>query len=160
MSCAPPSGRRSITSRGGTTPCTSRRTDMRQPSSRWVTELNGVVGRSPRAAGVGLRRPTLLGRRAECEVLDRLVADVVSGSSRVLVVRGEAGVGKSALLRYMSERTADWRVTTAVGVESEMGLAYSGLHQVCAPLLEHLEKLPMPQHDALATVLGLRCGPA
>jgi DNA-binding CsgD family transcriptional regulator len=133
---------------------------MRQPSSRWVTELNGVAGRSPRAAGVGLRRPTLLGRRAECEVLDRLVADVVSGSSRVLVVRGDAGVGKSALLRYLSERTADWRVTTAVGVESEMELAYSGLHQVCAPLLEHLEKLPVPQHDALATVFGLRCGPA
>ena len=102
----------------------------------------------------------LLGRRGECEALDRLVADVLAGSSRVLVLRGEAGVGKSALLAYLSGRTAGWQVASAVGVESEMDLAYSGLHQLCAPLLDHLDELPVPQRNALATVFGLSTGPA
>ena len=102
----------------------------------------------------------LLGRRNECEALDRLEADVLAGSSRVLVLRGEAGVGKSALLTYLSGRVADWRVASAVGVESEMDLAYSGLHQLCAPLLDHLDELPVPQRDALATVFGRSAGPA
>jgi DNA-binding CsgD family transcriptional regulator len=109
----------------------------------------------------------LLGRRDECAALDRLVADVLAGASRVLVVRGEAGVGKSALLGYMSGRIAGaagrgggWRIASAVGVESEMELAYSGLHQLCAPLLDHLDELPVPQRDALATVFGLSAGPA
>jgi len=102
----------------------------------------------------------LLGRRGECEALDRLVADVLAGSSRVLVLRGEAGVGKSALLAYLSGRTVGWQVASAVGVESEMDLAYSGLHQLCAPLLDHLDELPVPQRNALATVFGLSTGPA
>ena len=102
----------------------------------------------------------LLGRRGECEALDRLVADVLAGSSRVLVMRGEAGVGKSALLAYLSGRTAGWQVASAAGVESEMDLAYSGLHQLCAPLLDHLDELPVPQRNALATVFGLSTGPA
>jgi hypothetical protein len=102
----------------------------------------------------------LLGRRNECEALDRLVADVLAGSSRVLVLRGEAGVGKSALLAYLSGRVTGWQVASAVGVESEMDLAYSGLHQLCAPLLDHLDQLPVPQRDALATVFRLSTGPA
>src|SRR6516162_11343702 len=102
----------------------------------------------------------LLGRRDECEALDRLVADVHAGAGRVLVLRGEAGVGKSALLGYLSEGVAGWRVVSAVGVESEMELAYSGLHQLCAPLLDHLDELPVPQRDALATVFGLSPGSA
>jgi DNA-binding CsgD family transcriptional regulator len=102
----------------------------------------------------------LLGRRSECEALDRLVADVLAGASRVAVLRGEAGVGKSALLGYLSERVGGWRVARAVGVESEMELAYSGLHQLCAPMLDHLERLPLPQRDALATVFGRSSGPA
>ena len=109
----------------------------------------------------------LLGRRDECEALDRLVADVLASSSRVLVLRGEAGVGKSALLAYLSGRVTGeagrgggWEVASAVGVESEMDLAYSGLHQLCAPLLDHLDELPVPQRDALATVFGLSTGPA
>ena len=93
----------------------------------------------------------LLGRRDEREALDRLVADVLAGSSRVLILRGEAGVGKSALLGYLSGRVAGWQAASAVGVESEMDLAYSGLHQLCAPLLDHLDELPPPQRDALAT---------
>jgi DNA-binding CsgD family transcriptional regulator len=109
----------------------------------------------------GTRAGTLLGRRRERAALDRLVADVTAGASRVLVLRGDAGVGKSALLDHLSEQVAGWRVVSAVGVESEMELAYSGLHQLCAPLLpEHLEELPVPQRDALATVFGLSSGPA
>ena len=73
---------------------------------------------------------------------------------------GEAGVGKSALLGYLSDRVAGWHVATAAGVESEMELAYSGLHQLCAPMLDRLERLPAPQRDALATVFGLSLGPA
>ena len=101
----------------------------------------------------------LLGRRAECEALDGLLTDVLAGRGRVAVLRGEAGVGKSALLGYMSDRVAGWRVARAVGVESEMELAYSGLHQLCAPLLDRLAGLPAPQRHALATVFGLTTGP-
>jgi DNA-binding CsgD family transcriptional regulator len=103
---------------------------------------------------------TLLGRRAECEALDRLLADTLAGRSRVAVLRGEAGVGKTALLDYVSERAGGWRVARAVGVESEMELAYSGLHQLCAPMLDRLERLPVPQRNALATVFGQSTGPA
>src|SRR6516164_2806099 len=121
-----------------------------------------------RRADLGSRAvDELLGRRDECAALDRLVADVLAGASHVLVLRGEAGVGKSALLGYLSNRVAGeagraggWRVVSALGVESEMELAYSGLQQLCAPLLDHLDELPSPQRDALATVFGLSAGPA
>jgi DNA-binding NarL/FixJ family response regulator len=103
---------------------------------------------------------TLLGRRAECEGLDGLLADIRNGHSRVLVVRGEAGAGKTALLGYLSSRAEGFRIITAVGVESEMELAYSGLHQLCGPMLDLLDRLPPPQHDALATVFGLGESPA
>src|SRR6266511_590974 len=96
----------------------------------------------------------LLGCRAECEALDGLLADALAGRSRVAVLRGEAGAGKSALLNYVSERVADWHVATAVGVESEMELPYSGLHQLCSPMLGQLDGLPVPQREALATVFG------
>ena len=102
----------------------------------------------------------LLGRRAECEVLDRALTDARAGRSRVVVVRGEPGAGKSALLNFLSERVADSRVATAAGVESEMELAYSGLHQLCASMLDRLDRLPVPQRDALATVFGQESGPA
>jgi DNA-binding CsgD family transcriptional regulator/tetratricopeptide (TPR) repeat protein len=101
----------------------------------------------------------LVGRRSECEALDQLLTDALAGRSQVIVVRGEAGVGKSALLRYLSEQVAGWTVATAVGVESEMELAYSGLHQLCGPMLDHLDRLPVPQSEALATVFGQRTGP-
>src|SRR5262245_47655738 len=97
----------------------------------------------------------LFGRDAERQVLDGIVADVHAGRSRVVVLRGEAGVGKSALLGYLTGRATGWNLATAVGVESEMELAYSGLHQLCAPMLERLEQLPPPQQEALATVFGL-----
>jgi DNA-binding CsgD family transcriptional regulator len=101
----------------------------------------------------------LVGRHDECEALDRLVADALGGSSTAAVLRGDAGAGKTALLSYLSERAAGWRVTKTVGVESEMELAYSSLHQLCAPLLDHLEHLPVPQRDALAVVFGQSAGP-
>lgn len=101
----------------------------------------------------------LLGRRAECEVLDRALSDARAGQSRVIVVRGEPGAGKTALLNYLSQRVDGWRVATATGVESEMELAYSGLHQLCAPMLNRLDRLPIPQRDALATVFGRESGP-
>src|SRR5215471_4193686 len=104
--------------------------------------------------------PKLLGRRGECEALDRLVADAFAGRSRVTVLRGEAGVGKSALLGYLSDRAAGWHVARAAGVESEMELAYAALHQLCAPMLDRLDRLPVPQRNALATVFGLSSGAA
>jgi DNA-binding CsgD family transcriptional regulator len=105
-------------------------------------------------------RPRLLGRHAEREALERTLADVLNGQSRVLILRGEAGIGKSALLGHLADRLDGWRVARAVGVESEFELAYSGLHQVCFPLLGELERLPEPQRQALATVFGLSAGPA
>ena len=102
----------------------------------------------------------MVDRRHECEVLDRLIADVRSGTSRVIVLRGEAGVGKSALVGHLSSRVTDCRVARAVGVESEMELAYSGLHQICARMLDRLDRLPVPQREALEAVFGLSVGPA
>jgi DNA-binding CsgD family transcriptional regulator len=100
----------------------------------------------------------LTGRRAECGVLDRLVEDIRAGESRALVVYGEAGVGKTALLDYVAEQAAGCRVIRASGVESEMELAFAGLHQLCAPILDLLAGLPVPQRDALQTALGMRAG--
>jgi DNA-binding CsgD family transcriptional regulator len=102
-----------------------------------------------------IERPRLLGRRAECAALDRLLNDVLEGRSRVLILRGEAGIGKSALLDHVSDQLDGWRVARAVGIESELELAYSGLHLICAPLLGDLDRLPEPQREALATVFGL-----
>jgi DNA-binding CsgD family transcriptional regulator len=102
----------------------------------------------------------LLGRRAECEALDRLLSDALAGRSGVLVVRGDPGAGKSALLNYVAERTGGWQVVRATGVESEMELDYSGLHQLSAPLLDQLDELPEPQRDALGAVFGRSVGPA
>ena len=88
------------------------------------------------------------------------MASVRTGASRVLVVRGEAGVGKSALLEYLIERASGCTVARAAGIESEMELAYAGLQQLCAPFLDRLERLPSPQRHALATAFGLRDGDA
>ncbi len=102
--------------------------------------------------------PVLLGRRSECAALDELVMSVRAGQSRVLVLRGDAGVGKSALLGYLARHASGCCVARAVGVESEMELAYAGLQQLSAPFVDRLERLPGPQRDALGTALGLRDG--
>src|SRR4051795_590529 len=102
--------------------------------------------------------PVLLGRRSECEALDRVLVTVRAGQSAVLVVRGEAGVGKSALLASLIERASGCRIVRAAGVESEMELPFAGLHQLCGPMLDRLDRLPPPQRDALATAFGLSAG--
>jgi DNA-binding CsgD family transcriptional regulator len=101
----------------------------------------------------------LVGRAKECAVLDRLLSDALAGASRTLVLRGDVGVGKSALVRHVTARADAWRVASVVGVESEMELAFSGIHQLCSPLLGFLERLPGPQQIALKTVFGRETGP-
>jgi len=102
----------------------------------------------------------LVGRRGENAVLDRLLRVVRSGRSSVLVLRGEPGIGKTALLGYLVERASGCCIARAAGVQSEMELAFAGLHQLCAPLLDRLDRLPGPQRDALATAFGLSAGAA
>lgn len=97
----------------------------------------------------------LVGRRRECEALDRLLTDVRARHSRVLVLRGEPGVGKTALLNYIVSVGSGCDAMRAAGVESEMELAFAGLQQLCAPILHHSEDLPGPQRDALGTAFGL-----
>ena len=103
-------------------------------------------------------RPGLRGRRYEREVLNRLVADVRTGRGQVLVLRGEAGAGKTALLEYLLERADRCQTARAAGAESEMELGFAGLYQLCAPFLDRLERLPGPQRDALGVAFGLRDG--
>src|SRR6478735_1159917 len=110
-------------------------------------------------ADAHLPSPGLLGRQSECEALDRLVAGVQDGESRVLVLRGEAGVGKTALLEHLSAGASGCRVARAAGVESEMELPFAGLHGLCAPMLHRLDRLPAPQRDALSIAFGLDAGP-
>src|SRR5215475_10523935 len=102
----------------------------------------------------------LLDRRSERAALDELLASVRSGSSRALVLRGVAGVGKSALLNYLEQQAARCRLVRTAGVESQMELARAGLHQLCAQFVDRFEILPGPQRDALDTALGLRDGDA
>jgi DNA-binding CsgD family transcriptional regulator len=100
----------------------------------------------------------LLGRRGECEMLDRLVADVRAGHSRVLVLRGEPGAGKSALLDYLARRAVGCRVARVAGAEPETKMTFAGLHQLCAPFLGRLGHLPGPQRDALRIAFNMQDG--
>src|SRR5947209_3627540 len=100
----------------------------------------------------------LHGRRVEREALERLLAAVRGGQSRVLVVRGEAGIGKTALLTSAIRSASGFRVARAVAVESEMELAFAALQQLCVPMLDRLDRLPAPQRDALAVAFGLGAG--
>jgi DNA-binding CsgD family transcriptional regulator len=106
------------------------------------------------------RPPVLLGRAGERQVLDRLLENVRGGQSAVLVIRGEAGVGKTALLHYCARQASGFRVARIAGVESEMELPFAGLHQLCAPMLGRLGGLPEPQQAALRVALGLSSGAA
>jgi DNA-binding CsgD family transcriptional regulator/tetratricopeptide (TPR) repeat protein len=105
-------------------------------------------------------RTGLRGRGGECALLDDLVSAIRRGESRTLVLRGEAGIGKTALLGYLTASASDVTVVRAVGVQSEMELPFASLHQLCGPLLDRLERLPAPQRDALRIVFGLTAGPA
>jgi alpha-D-ribose 1-methylphosphonate 5-triphosphate synthase subunit PhnL len=86
----------------------------------------------------------LLGRRSECDVLDQLVVAVRAGEGRAVVIHGEAGIGKTALLDYAAEKAENFRVEHASGVEWEMDLAFAGLHQLCTQMLDRLDRLPGP----------------
>jgi AAA ATPase domain len=102
----------------------------------------------------------LRGRRNQCELLDRQLQRVRGGESAVQVLRGEAGVGKTALLQYVAERASECRIARIAGVESEMELAFAGLHQLCATMLDGLDALPGPQAKALRAAFGLQDGEA
>src|ERR1700751_5683037 len=123
---------------------------------RPVVSLGAVMGMHARSEPV----PVLLGRQRERQALDSLMEDLRAGRGGALVVRGQGGVGKSALLEYGAGAAPDMRVVRAAGVESEMELAFAGLHQLCAPLLDRLERLPAPQRAALEIVFGLSEGVA
>ena len=96
----------------------------------------------------------LRGRTDECALLDGLVSAIRRGESRSLILRGEAGIGKTALLEYLVASAADLKVVRAVGAESEMELAYASLQQLCAPLLDPLKSLPTPQRQAWKSCSG------
>ncbi|WP_344215065.1 ATP-binding protein, partial [Kribbella sancticallisti] len=102
--------------------------------------------------------PGLRGRRSECETLRELLHAAHSGRSATLVLRGEPGIGKSALLEFLAGAAAECRTLRVSGVESQMELAFAGLHQLCSPLLDQLPRLPKPQAEAIETAFGLRSG--
>jgi hypothetical protein len=106
------------------------------------------------------RADSLIDRMPERGALDQLVSAVRAGESRVLVLSGEAGVGKSALLAHLNRQAAGCRVIRAAGVQPELELAFAGLHQLLAPMLDHLASLPTPQRNALQTAFGISAGPA
>ncbi|HET6733332.1 ATP-binding protein [Mycobacterium sp.] len=106
------------------------------------------------------RGQRLRGRARECETLRTLISTVRSGSCQVLVLRGEAGVGKTALLEYTSELASGFRCTQVAGVQSDMELAFAGLQQLCAPLMDHVDELPEPQREALNVAFGRGVGEA
>src|SRR2546427_7624953 len=107
---------------------------------------------------VSRRATALTGRRSECDALDRLIDAVGAGESTAVVLHGEPGVGKTALLEYAVEQASEFRVVRAAGVQSEMELAFAGLHQLLASMLDRLDGLPAPQSEALRTAFGLVSG--
>ena len=122
-----------------------------------------VTGRAPagearRSLDVASQNPALIGRARECAQLADLISAVRNGDSRALVIEGDVGVGKSALLGFLTRSAVGCLVVEVAGVESEMELAYAGLHQLCGPLLDGLERIPGPQRAALRTALGLTSG--
>src|SRR3954453_12349066 len=99
--------------------------------------------------------PMLRGRRDELAVLDGLLDEARAGRSGVLVLRGEAGIGKTALLEHAIESASDVRLLRAVGVESERELAFAALHSLCAPVDDFVRRLPASQRDALKVTFGV-----
>src|SRR5580692_7232755 len=113
-------------------------------------EIPGVNVNGDGSAG----EPTLLGRQAECEVLGRLAANARAGRGGALVVRGEPGAGKTALLDYLGQRASGFLVVRVAGIESEQDCAFAALHRLCGLLWDRRDRLAGPQHDALATAFG------
>src|SRR3954449_12465663 len=131
----------------GGAPCPGR--------SRVTSELGLPMAGSPSVPDA----PTLRGRSEERAVLDGLLAGSHEGHSGVVVLRGGAGFGKTALLEHAVGSASDLRVLRAAGVEAEVELAFAALHQLCAPVLDGLDRLPGPPRDALAITFGLNAGP-
>ncbi len=129
---------------------------MSSESRRYTATLPaGGLAHAPatwRAAG-------LIGRGAVCQELDQLVDAVGTGQSTALVIRGEPGIGKTALLDHLAEHAPGCRVERMTGIQSELELAFAGLHQLCQPMLAHLDATPAPQRAALRTALGMSTGP-
>jgi hypothetical protein len=119
-----------------------------------------VIAWPPCEVVPGGRAELFLGRRAECEVLDGMLAAARNQQSATLVIRGEAGLGKSALLDYAVRSAPDLKLVRTAGVESESELAFAALHQLCRPMLDRLNPLPGPQRGALMVAFGLEDGPA
>src|ERR671911_1948657 len=111
-------------------------------------------GRSREPAG----RAGLRGRGSECALLDELVSAIRRGESRSLVLRGEAGIGKTALLEYLIASASDTTVVRAVGVQSDVELAFASLHQLCGPLLDRLAGAPAPERDGTGGGFGVSAG--
>src|SRR3954470_4755624 len=106
------------------------------------------------------RPPAFLGRSGERDALDRLLETARGGRSAVLLIRGESGIGKTALLSYAAQQAAGFRVAQIAGVEAEMELPFAGLHRLCGPMLAALDALPDPQQTALRVSFGLSSGDA
>ena len=102
--------------------------------------------------------PDLVGRARECHALDRMLDSARGGESAVLVIRGEAGIGKSALLQYCGRQARDCRILQIAGVESEFEMPFAALHQLCRPMVGRLAAIPGPQQDALNVAFGLAAG--
>src|SRR3978361_668229 len=117
------------------------------------TEMSGAP--SP----VRLPGGQLLGRERGREAVNRLLEAAASGQGGVLVMRGERGVGKTALLEYAVEAGRGFRIARTFGVEAEMELPFAAVQQLCSPFIELMERLPRPQQDALGVAFGLTTGP-
>jgi DNA-binding CsgD family transcriptional regulator len=128
------------------------------PGANHDTAMKLSATALPRTTSGQAPRWGLHGRRGECGMLDRLVADVRAGESRVLVLCGEPGTGKTALLDYLARRVVGCRVARVAGIEPEMEMAFAGLHQLCAPFLGRLGHLPGPQRDALRIAFNMQGG--
>jgi DNA-binding CsgD family transcriptional regulator len=129
------------------------------PAAKTVSPPPEGIGQVVARLGkVSAHQQTLFGRDSECDVLNQLLAKAVAPRSQVLVVRGESGIGKTALLDHLASSAAGWRVARTWGIEAEMELAYGGLQQLCAPMADQIERLPAPQRSALATACGLSAG--
>lgn len=127
------------------------------PSSR---DTGRRVRSTSHERGAAVRKARLIGRRAETDVLVELLDAVRSGRSQALLLRGEPGVGKTALLEHLAGQASDCRVLRAAGVQAELELPFAGLHQWLSPVLEHLELVPQPQRDALRTAFAIAAGAA
>ena len=138
---------------------------MNQSSSTSPTRLEPRLRSSlsavqqPTASPIRRHAARLVGRDAERGVLDRLLEDVRGGASRALVVRGDAGMGKTALLEYVAGRASGCRVVSVAGAQAEMEFGFAVLHQLCVPVLDHLDAVPAPQRNALYVTFGIEAGP-